>query len=69
MTRPVGALARGAWFRMIAPVVLDDALREAELGVARRWRDEGLLEVEGVVLVGKGLMIGRTPSRSRKASS
>lgn len=46
-------LAPGALF------VLDDALRDGEIGVARRWALERSVRLQGVRLVGHGLLVGR----------
>jgi predicted O-methyltransferase YrrM len=46
-------LQEGAWFFM------DDALRPSEIWAARRWASDPRLDIDGVVLVGKGLLVGR----------
>jgi predicted O-methyltransferase YrrM len=49
---------------MLAPgavVVLDDALRDGELDVARRWLAEGWIVSPGIVLTDKGLLVGGVP--------
>lgn len=43
----------GSWF------YLDDALRDGELKIAEEWGQLPHLAVEGIVLTGKGLLIGR----------
>lgn len=66
-----GDMSRYAALRLLHPhlragatVLLDDALRDDELAVARRWRDEHLLELDGIRLVGKGLLVGRVARRT-----
>ncbi len=47
---------------LVAPgarVLLDDALRDGEIRAATAWERQGLATVEGVVLIGSGLMVGR----------
>ncbi len=44
-----------------AVVVLDDALRDGELSAVRRWIDLGMLEVDGIIAVEHGLLVGRVP--------
>jgi len=44
-------------------VFMDDGLRDEEIGLARRSRTDSLLRVEGVYLLGKGLVIARTGRR------
>lgn len=46
------------WLMPGAVIVLDDALRTAELSIARAWQQEGLLDVHGVSLAGKGALVG-----------
>lgn len=41
-----------------AVFVLDDALRDGEMMVARRWRSLAYLDVEGIRIVEKGLLTG-----------
>jgi len=43
-----------------AMIVLDDAWRDAELEVARRWALLPWLRVEGILPVGKGLLVAET---------
>jgi hypothetical protein len=50
-------LADGAWF------MLDDALRDGELGVGRRWSALPYVHVEGLRLIEKGLLVGRVRAR------
>jgi predicted O-methyltransferase YrrM len=56
-----------------ARFVLDDALRDGELSIARRWRDLPYIRVAGVCLLEKGLLIGdvvgapASPARPTKA--
>jgi predicted O-methyltransferase YrrM len=48
--------------RQTAPgcrVLLDDALRDGELWLARLWREIFNIKIEGVVMVGKGALTGR----------
>ncbi len=40
-----------------ATVVMDDALRDGELDVAMRWERSGWIRVDGISLVGKGLLL------------
>ncbi len=42
-----------------ALVMLDDALRDGELSAARAWVDLGFLNVDGIIPVDHGLLIGR----------
>jgi predicted O-methyltransferase YrrM len=49
------------YLRSGTTVFLDDALRDGELGAARSWRASGVLEVKGVYILGKGLLVGRIP--------
>lgn len=46
-----------------AQFVLDDALRDGELTVARRWRSLPYVEVEGIRIVEKGLLTGTIMGR------
>lgn len=46
-----------------AQFVLDDALRDGELTVARRWRSLPYVEVEGIRIVEKGLLTGAIMGR------
>jgi hypothetical protein len=46
-------LKSGAYF------YLDDALRPQELQIAREWRQRPYLQVNGIALVGKGMLMGR----------
>jgi len=41
-----------------AQFVLDDALRDGELAIARRWASLPYLEIEGIRLIEKGLLQG-----------
>lgn len=41
-----------------APFVMDDACRDAELEVGVRWQREPQIRVDGIVIVGRGLLIG-----------
>jgi hypothetical protein len=41
-----------------ASFVLDDALRDGELGIARRWRPLSYIRVDGIRLIEKGLLTG-----------
>lgn len=41
-----------------AMVILDDALRDGELAAARRWRDDHGLRINGVRLIGHGMLVG-----------
>jgi predicted O-methyltransferase YrrM len=41
-----------------ASFVLDDALRDGELRIARRWRSLPYIEIEGIRLIEKGLLTG-----------
>jgi predicted O-methyltransferase YrrM len=40
-----------------ALVVMDDALRDGELDVAARWESSGWIRVDGISLIGKGLLL------------
>lgn len=51
-----------SWLAEGACVLLDDALRDGELDVARRWRASGWIEVQGIRLVDKGLLQAVTRS-------
>ena len=42
-----------------ATFYLDDALRDGELAAAVLWQQSGLARVEGIILVGSGLLRGR----------
>jgi predicted O-methyltransferase YrrM len=60
-----GRMGRFGALRLLLPylrfgttVMLDDALRDEELTVARRWRDAGILEIDGIHMLGKGLLVG-----------
>lgn len=56
----VGAVDLAAPFvRDGALLLLDDALRDAELLVAERWAARPDLTVAGITLIGKGLLVGR----------
>jgi predicted O-methyltransferase YrrM len=46
-------LADGATF------VLDDALRDGELAIAASWRQLSYLRIDGLLLIEKGLLVGR----------
>ena len=39
--------------------VMDDAYRDAELEVGARWEKESQIGVDGIVLLGRGLLIGQ----------
>jgi predicted O-methyltransferase YrrM len=61
-----GPLSRYATLPLVAPYaakgcafMLDDALRDAELRVAARWARLPWLEIDGLRVVGKGLLCGR----------
>lgn len=47
------------WLSPGARFLLDDALRDGELEIARRWTLLPGIEVEGVLLKGQGLLVGR----------
>ncbi|GKS59181.1 hypothetical protein YTPLAS18_27080 [Nitrospira sp.] len=51
-----------------ARVYLDDALRDGELIIADWWGRLGYLDVEGILWIGKGLLIGRAPGRAASHS-
>ncbi len=44
-----------------AVVYMDDGLRDSELAITEWWSRYGYLEVEGILWIGKGLMVGRIP--------
>jgi len=46
-------LSPGAWF------FLDDALRDAELEIAQRWSRFSNVRIDGIYLIGKGLLVGQ----------
>jgi hypothetical protein len=48
-----------------ASFVLDDALRDGELLVARRWRSLPYVEVDGIRMIEKGLLIGAILGQKR----
>ena len=45
-----------------ARVVMDDALRDGELDVAMRWESSGWISIDGICLVGKGLLLATIPN-------
>lgn len=49
------------WHRIAsgARIFLDDALRDSELEIARRWRELPQVEIEGIRLIGHGLLVGQ----------
>lgn len=47
------------YVRRGATLLLDDALRDAELIVAERWARADDVAIDGVALIGKGLLVGR----------
>lgn len=51
-----------SWLVEGACVLLDDALRDGELDVARRWQASGWVEVQGIRLVDKGVLEAVTRS-------
>ena len=57
----VDAVAR--WCRAGTRWFLDDALRDAEIDVMRRWHHHPALHVDGIVAVGKGLGVGHFTGR------
>ncbi|MFO0775923.1 MAG: glycosyltransferase [Nitrospiraceae bacterium] len=46
-----------------ARIYLDDALRDSELAIADWWSRLGYVAVEGILWVGKGLLVGRIGER------
>lgn len=50
-----------------APFVLDDALRDGELEIARVWAALPYVEIHGLKAVGKGLLVGRFRSQPENA--
>jgi predicted O-methyltransferase YrrM len=52
LPRVLGVVSSGARFLM------DDALRDGELGVARAWTKDPRISVSGIVFVGKGFLVG-----------
>jgi len=46
-----------------AVVYMDDGLRDSELAIAEWWDQYGYVDVEGILCIGKGVMVGRYPSQ------
>lgn len=42
-----------------AAVYMDDGLRDSELAIAEWWNQYGYVDVEGILCIGKGVMVGR----------
>ena len=41
------------------PFVMDDAYRDAELEIGDRWQTEAQIEIDGILVIGRGLLVGR----------
>ena len=47
------------FLRCPARLLLDDAFRDVELLIAEAWAEEPDVTVEGIAIVGKGLLVAR----------
>ena len=44
-----------------AAIYMDDGLRDSELAIAEWWSQYGYVDVEGILCIGKGVMVGKIP--------